>query len=386
MKKVLFLQIKGYDVGGVWYFNETLAKALQSKGFEVLIVSLRNNPKKQDDFNKEKLPLYTINETDIWEITRKKEVLKPLVSLNFKTFIKTLKLYFKEHKKLQLDFLKLKDYIRNQKPDYIITSHYQILDGIPKEYYKRTIAMQHSSLKDVLNVPDNKNKLKKYSKKVFKMVWLSKETATLAAKKGFKNNYYMYNPVRFETTMKADVSKNKKLIALTRIENYQKRINLMLKIADEVLKKVPDWTFEIYGFGEFDSESAKILKSNKQIKFMGKTNEPAKVLMNSSINLNTSLFEGFSLTILEAYMCGIPTISFDFGESVNEEIIDSKTGYIIKDDNILEYKEKLINLMTNKDLLESFSNNAKDFASNFTISKITQKWLDLFRELENTLK
>ena len=81
MKKVLFLQIKGYDVGGVWYFNETLAKALQSKGFEVLIVSLRNNPKKQDDFNKEKLPLYTINETDIWEITRKKEVLKPLVRL-----------------------------------------------------------------------------------------------------------------------------------------------------------------------------------------------------------------------------------------------------------------------------------------------------------------
>ena len=196
----------------------------------------------------------------------------------------------------------------------------------------------------------------------------------------------MYNPIRFKTDKQADVINNKKLIVVTRIENSQKRIDLMLEIVNDALKVVKDWTFEIYGTGEFTEYGKNILKNNNRIKYLGKTNNPMEVLLNASINLNTSNMEGFSLSILEANMCGLPTISFDFGESTEEEIINNKTGYIIYEDNLNEYKEKLINLMRDQDKLLELSKNAKDFSNNFTLDKVISNWLNLFKNLDKELE
>ena len=382
MKKLMILQIKSNELGGVWFFNKTISEELLKYNFQIEIVALRDNHSKNKLEIAKSISLKTINEKDLWEITRKKDILKALKTLKLKNIFTTIKNYLSEHKKLKEDFTNLKNYIRKQKPDYIIASHYQTLDGIPKEYLKKTVAIQHSSLKDVLLLRDNTKKLKKYSKKIFKMIWLSKKTSELAKEKGFSNNTYMYNPVRFQTKLTADVIKNKKLISVTRIDNYQKRIDLMLDIANTVLKD-SDWTFELYGTGEFTDYAKNILKNNKKIKYMGKTDNPMQVLLNASINLNTSRMEGFSLSILEANMCGIPTISFDFGESAPEEIINDKTGYIIYNDNKEEYIEKLLFLMNNSQKLQELANNSKKFGQKFTIDKIIQNWLKLFGDLDN---
>lgn len=116
---------------------------------------------------------------------------------------------------------------------------------------------------------------------------------------------------------------------------------------------------------------------------MGKTDNPMQVLLNASINLNTSRMEGFSLSILEANMCGVPTVTFDFGESAPEEIINDKTGYIIYNDSKEEYIEKLLFLMNNSQKLQELANNSKKFGQKFTIDKIIQNWLKLFGDLDN---
>ena len=382
MKKLMILQIKSNELGGVWFFNKTISEELLKYNFQIEIVALRDNHSKNKLEIAKSISLKTINEKDLWEITRKKDILKALKTLKLKNIFTTIKNYLSEHKKLKEDFTNLKNYIRKQKPDYIIASHYQTLDGIPKEYLKKTVAIQHSSLKDVLLLRDNTKKLKKYSKKIFKMIWLSKKTSELAKEKGFSNNTYMYNPVRFQTKLTADVIKNKKLISVTRIDNSQKRIDLMLDIANTVLKD-SDWTFELYGTGEFTDYAKKILNNNKKIKYMGKTDNPMQVLLNASINLNTSRMEGFSLSILEANMCGVPTVTFDFGESAPEEIINDKTGYIIYNDSKEEYIEKLLFLMNNSQKLQELANNSKKFGQKFTIDKIIQNWLKLFGDLDN---
>lgn len=382
MKKLMILQIKSNELGGVWFFNKTISEELLKHNFQIEIVAIRDNHSKNKLEIAKSISLKTINEQDKWEITRKKDILKALKTLKFKNIVAISKNYLSEHKKLKEDFTTLKNYIKKQNPDYIIASHYQTLDGIPKEYLKKTVAIQHSSLKDVLTLHDNTKKLKKYSKKIFKMIWLSKKTSELAEEKGFSNNTYMYNPVRFQTKLTADVIKNKKLISVTRIDNSQKRIDLMLDIANTVLKD-SDWTFELYGTGEFTDYAKKILNNNKKIKYMGKTDNPMQVLLNASINLNTSRMEGFSLSILEANMCGVPTVTFDFGESAPEEIINDKTGYIIYNDSKEEYIEKLLFLMNNSQKLQELANNSKKFGQKFTIDKIIQNWLKLFGDLDN---
>jgi len=337
MKKVLFLQIKGKSKAGVWFVNKTIGEELIKKGYDVTVLAIRDNRGNIKLEHDERMKLHTINPVDFWEISRKKDI------KSIKTFIK----YINEHRKLKQDYEQAKEYIRNLNPDYIVASHYQCLDFVPKEYYSRTLHEQHSSMKDVKSNKANFKKLKTYSKKIFGLIWLSKATEKEAERLGFLNNHCIYNPVRIRTKKIADVVKNKKLVCITRIENIQKRIDLMFEIVNKVLLKNPEWTFELYGSGVLDEKSLKILDSNPRMFYKGHTDKPIDVLLSSSINLNTSSFEGFSLSILEASMCGIPTVSFNFGESVYEEIIDDETGYIIENDNVSEYIEKLENLMNN---------------------------------------
>ena len=104
--------------------------------------------------------------------------------------------------------------------------------------------------------------------------------------------------------------------------------------------------------------------------------------MNSSINLNTSIFEGFSLSIIEASACGLPTIAFDFGDAAYEQIINDSTGYIVENDDVLEFQNKLKYLMSDMDKLEELSLNNFEFAHKFYIKEIADEWEKLFKEIE----
>ncbi len=373
MKKVLFLQIKGKSKAGVWFVNKTIGEELIKKGYDVTILAIRNNPGDIKLEHDPKMKLHTINPIDLWEISRKKDI------KSTKTFIK----YIKEHKKLKEDYKKAKEYIKNLNPDYIIASHYQCLDFVPKEYYSKTLHEQHSSMSDVYSKRANLKTLKKYNRKIFGMIWLSKATKNEADRIGLKNNYCIYNPVRFNFDDKADVVNNKKLITITRINNTEKRINLMIEIVDEVLRKNPEWTFELYGSGYIDENTKKLIDSNPQIKYLGSTDVAEKKLLSASINLNTSIYEGFSLSILEASMCGLPTVSFNFGESVFEEIIDNETGYIVKQNDIHAYKNKLNYLMNDIEKLEKMSNNNKKFSQQFVVDNVIDDWISLFNKIDN---
>lgn len=152
----------------------------------------------------------------------------------------------------------------------------------------------------------------------------------------------------------------------------------MIDICNTIFKdsKYHDWVLEIYGDGEERDYLESLIKIN-QIKLMGSTNNPKKKLLTSSINLNTSDYEGFSLSILEANECGIPTITFDFGESVGEEIIDNKTGFIAS--SMDDYINKLKKLMDDNDLLEKMSINAKKFNNDFRIENIVEEWMKIFK-------
>ena len=112
---------------------------------------------------------------------------------------------------------------------------------------------------------------------------------------------------------------------------------------------------------------------------MGRIDDPKKVLMKSSIDLNTSDYEGFPMTILEGYECGVPTVSLIFGEQIGEVIDDGKTGYIAKDNK--DYVNKLKKLMDNPKLLEEMSHNSKEFNKRFQIEEIVKDWEKLFNSV-----
>lgn len=380
-KKVLFIQMKGKSFGGVWQVNKIVGESLIKKGYDVTILSLREN---QDDIELEhqkELKLHTINKKDIWENTHTgTEIIKDFKKFNLLKAIKKTFTRLKHEISIIKDTKKMHKYINEYDPDYIITSHYQLIDMIPKNYLNKTIHEQHQAFRESINHKGTKKVLDKYKNKI-KFLWLTQKTMKDAIKYGIKDSYYIYNAVRFKSKEIAKVVQNKKLITIAQFRP-EKRIDLMVDIVAYLLKdkKFNDWTFEIYGSGVEEHKIKEHIGNNKQIKLMGLTNDPKKALLTASINLNTSSYEGFALSILEGNECGVPTITLDFGESVEEEIIDNKTGIIAKD--IEDYKNKLKELMHNSEKLKELSLNAKEFSKNFQIEQIIEEWIKLFKELD----
>lgn len=368
MKKILILQLLGKSYGGIWQVNKLIGEEFIKNNYDVRILSLRNN--KVDfvsNYHKE-LKVDTINDIDEWDYPLKSDVLKFKISIID---------YLKRLKNVKKDYHKMGEYISQYNPDYIIVSHYMLLEAIPKEYLKKTIYQQHSSAEYAFSQRGNKKTLFKYNNKIT-ILWLCKASCDRGIKEGLNNCHYIYNAVRFNTDKIADVVKNKKLVTIARL-SYEKRIDLMIKIVNELFENnnlLNDWTFEIYGSGDMEKELKKLNYNKERIKLMGVTNNPEKVLLSSSINLNTSLFEGFCLSILEANECGIPTVSFNFGESVFEQILNGKTGIIASDlDN---YKKELLDLMMDNDKLLSMSKECKEFSKSFYSKSIINDWIKLF--------
>ena len=377
MKKILFLQIKGNSLGGVWFVNKTLGEEFIKRGYHVEVLAIRNNHPGLD-ITDTPLKITTINEQDKWGIVHRRDI---FYSLKKGNFIKILKNYFKDDKKLKEDYRKMQEFINEYNPDYIISSHYQTLFGVPGKYLSKVIFVQHSSFDYLLKDRFCVKTLRKLNDKLFKLCWLSKSSMNKALEFGFKKNTYIYNPNKFMSSEVADVSKNKKIVVVTRI-NAKKRIYLMIEMVNEVLKEFPEWTFEIYGTGTFNEKSQKILDSSKQIFYKGLTNNSKEVLLKGSLSLNTSIYEGFSLSIIESFSTGLPVIAFDFGEAAHEQIIDDYNGYIIEKDNTEMFKKKLKELLQDKIKLEQMSRNAKEFSKQFEVSKVAFEWEKLFKEIK----
>lgn len=381
MKKVLFLQNEGNNYGGIWQVNKLVATELEKNGMDTSIISIRNSRNNQIEKDNTKIKNFIINENDVWGTYQGREILFEIKQLHlFKAFRMVLS-RIKYKIGLKKDTRKLKKYIIHNKPDYIIASQYELLNMIPESYLSKTIHQQHSSFSDFSNHMATMNTLFRYNNKI-KYLWLSKETSEKCRNAGFNNNYYIYNAVRFKSKERANVCDNKKLVTIARLA-FQKDLGTMIEIVDEIFedKKYNDWVLEIYGDGPLEEELKKKIK-NKRIKLMGSTNNPMEKLLSSSINLNTSLFEGFSMSILEAQECGVPTVSFNYWESVYEQIIDGKTGIIVSSKD--EFINKLKELMDNYKKLEKMSVECKEFSNSFQIEKLIDCWFCLFEDIDKS--
>ena len=378
MKKVLFLQIKGNSYGGVGFVNKVLAEALIDEKYEVEIMSIRDSHSGLNLGYDKRLKVSIVNKNDNWEITHFSDIIQSVKKFKIFSSIKMFFIMLKEKRKLKIDYKYVKKYIKENNFDYIITSHYQLLDTIPSDYLTKTIHVHHTAFRVGYNNRSNRKYFEKFKDKIT-FVWLTKTTCEEAKRHGYLNSYYIYNPVKFTSSKRADVVNNKKLVTIARISS-EKRINLMVKIVNDVLKdkELNDWSFEIYGDGDCKKDILQTDYNKDKIKFMGVTADAKSVLLKSSINLNTSLYEGFAMGILEGNECGVPTVSFNFGESVSEEIINQKTGIYVDQDDIESYKKELKELMKDNDKLENMSVECKSFSENFQIKKIIEQWERLF--------
>ncbi len=156
-----------------------------------------------------------------------------------------------------------------------------------------------------------------------------------------------------------------------------KRVDHILNAFSEFLKDKPNYTLDIYGFGESEEMLKDLsikLGIDKHVNFKGFTTNPDEVFQSSEFTIMTSKFEGFGLTILESIINGCPVISYDIKWGPNE-IIAKHNGILVKDGSIKALNKAMLEIVNNPLKRKKVSN----INNNFTKKTFLNEWNKLLK-------
>lgn len=121
------------------------------------------------------------------------------------------------------------------------------------------------------------------------------------------------------------------LVFVGRLE-YEKGIESLLDLAIDLKKYNLNFKLAVVGDGEkkdWFMEQIEKEKLKNNIDFLGYTAEVKRILLESKILVLPTLNEGLPNVVLEAGMCGVPTVANRF-DGVGELIENGKTGFIVE--------------------------------------------------------
>ncbi len=164
---------------------------------------------------------------------------------------------------------------------------------------------------------------------------------------------------------------------------HQKGQKILIDIASELSNNNINFKLLIGGDGPLKKELvsyAEKLNIAEKIIFLGFIEEISFFMNSIDIFVLTSLWEGFGYVITEAMLYRKPVVAFNI--SSNPEIIeDSKTGFLVKFNNIHDFIEKLSILIKDKNLRSEFGEqghiNVKKFFDIDRAIKEVENFLDI---------
>jgi glycosyltransferase involved in cell wall biosynthesis len=121
--------------------------------------------------------------------------------------------------------------------------------------------------------------------------------------------------------------------------------------------------FIIVGNGELRSELiqyAKMIKVDQFVKFTGWAEDMASVYADLDIVALTSLNEGTPVSLIEALASARPVVSTDVG-GVKDIIVDGEHGLLTLKNDVRDFSDKLISLLTDAGKRGRFGRAGREF-------------------------
>lgn len=174
------------------------------------------------------------------------------------------------------------------------------------------------------------------------------------------------------------------LLFVGRLEKT-KGIYSLIYAYDKICKQYPNIKLVIAGDGKEKYNLIALVKKLKlkNIKFTGwlKDEEIGSFYKFSSILIIPSIWEEpFGLVGIEAMSVGRPVIASRVG-GIPEWLDDGKTGYLVDPGNSEQIAERVIQLLSDKKLLEQMGKNARKKAEQFSIKKNAEEIEKTYLEL-----
>ena len=203
-----------------------------------------------------------------------------------------------------------------------------------------------------------------------------------------KNFSVIPNLATFSDIGKQSSLNSKRVIAAGRLaaeKNFSSLIRAFRMVAD----RHPDWILEIYGDGCERAALQQLTDSlnlTENVYLRGETAHIQEKLLDASVFVLSSAFEGFGLVIIEAMSCGLPVVSYDCPCGPKNIITDGVDGFLVPTGDEQMLAEKMCCLIENPDKRAEMGAAALVKSENYGMDKIIPMWQQLFETILNRKK
>ena len=172
--------------------------------------------------------------------------------------------------------------------------------------------------------------------------------------------------------------REKSVVSVARLDNYQKRYDIMLDAFQRFSVKHPEYVLKLYGRGDDEEQIHNWVQEKgleDKVLFPGLTKQPMQDICRDGMFLITSDFEGISNALLEAMAVGLPCVSTDHTPGGARLLItDHENGLLAPIGNTEALANAMCEFAENAPLAEKCGNNAKNVIHRFAPSKIIDLW------------
>lgn len=180
--------------------------------------------------------------------------------------------------------------------------------------------------------------------------------------------------------------RTKYIIGMVASFTDKKDYHAYIKLANDILEEREDVTFVCVGAGDYLKFKNMVNKKNKdKVKFLGKQNKVESIMNICDIGIlltnNKKHGEGISNSLLEFMALAKPVIATDSG-GTKELVENGINGFITEDNGVSLVREKVLLLLSNDNLRESFGKNSKQTVENkYNISKMIEEFSFVYNEV-----
>lgn len=190
------------------------------------------------------------------------------------------------------------------------------------------------------------------------------------------------NPMR-EVPINRPEQKRNWIITAVRLV-HEKGIDYLLRTAEIVLKKHPNWQWLLLGDGELrewleTQISRRHLK--EQLILKGKVADVDTYLAQAQIFVLTSRVEGLPMCLLEAKAHRLACVSFDIATGPSEMITDGCNGFLVPPYHCTEMAGRIGLLIENTQLRQTFMKNAEIGIEKFQLDAVLNQWDEVLKRL-----
>ena len=285
------------------------------------------------------------------------------------------------YQKLTNNFIrikKLKQAISDENPDILISF-------MTQTNILSIIASKLLSKKIIISERINYNFLQSKAWKFLRIITYRYTDALVVQSKYDKeryifcsNTHIIFNPLKIKNIQSQQ--REQYILAVGRID-YQKGFDRLIE-AYRLLDT--SWKLLIAGEGiEKDKLQKLVLEYGliDKVIFIGKQKNIEEYYVKASIFTLSSRMEGFPNVLVEAMGYGCASVAFDCLTGPGDIVEDGKNGFLVPDGNIEQFAIKIQKLIDNQNIRENFSKEAKNIVERLEVSKITEQWDKLIKEV-----